>query len=74
MKKLLEKADINGYAISDNAFEILQKFNASRVVVTSAELGGLEVHNPQYVPELYLSNEDYKRIYKNVIGDVLSSI
>ncbi len=74
MRIILEKADINGYEISDSEFEFFQKYNVSNNAVSFAELGGLEVHNPQNVPELYLSAEDYDRIYQNIVGDVLNSI
>ncbi len=74
MRIVLEKADANGYKISDSEYEILQNLGINNVITSSAELGGLEVHNPQNFPGLYLSSEDYDRIYKNVVGDVLDSI
>ena len=67
----LERADANGYQISDYEFEILQNNNANNKYVSSAEFGGLEVHNPQSLPGLYLSSDDYNRIYRNIVGKVL---
>lgn len=67
----LEKADDNGYQISDYEFEILQNKNANNKYVPSAEFGGLEVHNPQSLSGLYLSSDDYNRIYRNIVGKVL---
>lgn len=72
MKVILEKADIGGYEISDLEFEKFQIFNGSNVIVSSAELGGLKDFNPKDIPELYLNMNDYNRIYKNIVGDVLA--
>lgn len=74
MRIILEKADSDGYEFSDLEIEILRNLKVSRLANQSAEFGGLEVHNPQNLPELYLSSSDYDRIYKNTIGDVLANI
>ena len=70
----LEKAPADGYVPSDEEYEILKKIGVNKSFVDSIEADRTLVYNPQHFPELYLSSEDYDRIYKNIVGDVLDKI
>ena len=55
-KIILKKAPEEGYEITDEEMEILNKLNGTK---------------KDEFEKLYLSSEDYDRIYQNVVGDVL---
>ena len=55
-KIVLKKAPEEGYEITDKEMEILNRLNGTK---------------KDEFEKLYLSSEDYDRIYQNVVGDVL---
>ena len=71
MRIVLERAPKEGYKISDEEFEILNKMNANERIRNEFEK---PIYNPIHFPGLFLSEEDYKRIYDNIVGAVLNAI
>lgn len=71
MRIFLEKAPREGYKISDEEAQILNKMNAHESVKSEFDR---TIHNPIHFPRLYLSEEDYQRIYDNIVGNVLNTI
>lgn len=71
MRIVLEKAPREGYKISDEEAQILNKMNAHESVKSEFDR---TIHNPIHFPGLYLSEEDYQRIYDNIVGNVLNAI
>lgn len=57
-KIILKKAPEEGYEITDEEMEILNRLNGTK---------------KDEFEKLYLSSEDYDRIYQNVVGDVLEA-
>lgn len=70
----LKRADVSGYEISASEYEILKRLRARKKRYSSAEFGGLEVHNLQPVPNIYLTPEDHEAIYDKVVRDVLADL
>ena len=58
-KIVLKKAPEEGYEITDKEMEILNRLNGTK---------------KDEFEKLYLSSEDYDRIYQNVVGDVLDAV
>ena len=58
-KIVLKKAPEEGYEITDEEMEILNRLNGTK---------------KDEFEKLYLSSEDYDRIYQNVVGDVLEAV
>lgn len=71
----LNRSGENGYAFSEDERKLMQQERQlSNAVSFVAEFGGLEVFNPQQIPELFVSDDEHDEICQNTIEKVLSKL